>query len=172
MEASRPAPERPVHVAARQAANSEPTGVVHSDGAPRTGAARDVTPPDRALRDVAPREVGDGEAVRATSFLQRAALRRRLRYLRHRQEPALRELGELILEAHRRGETRPAALGAKLAALEQMVSERERLERALDERRELLVLREPGITVCPSCATLHGSEDRFCPHCATPTRKA
>lgn len=172
MEASRPAPERPVRVASQRAATSEPTGLVQPDGAPPTDAPRDVAPVDRAPREGAPREVSDGDAVRATSFLQRAALRRRLRYLRQRQEPALREIGELVLESYRRGEQRPAALGAKLAALEQMVSERERLEQALDERRELLVLREPGITVCASCATLHGSEDRFCPQCAAPTRKA
>jgi hypothetical protein len=175
MEASRPAPGRPVHAARQHEGTSEPTGLVHSDGAAQTGAPkrdvalRDLAPRDVAPRDLAPHDAGDGEAVRATSFLQRAALRRRLRYLRRRQEPALRELGDLLLESHRRGEQRPATLGAKLAALEQMASESERLERALDERRELLVLREPGITVCASCATLHGSDDRFCPHCGTPT---
>jgi rubrerythrin len=108
--------------------------------------------------------------VRATSFLERATLRRRLRYLRRRRELALRELGELVLESHRGGERSPE-LAAKLTSAEQIESESERLERALDERTELLVLREPGITVCGSCAALHGSEDRFCPHCGTPTRK-
>jgi RNA polymerase subunit RPABC4/transcription elongation factor Spt4 len=29
------------------------------------------------------------------------------------------------------------------------------------------VLREPGITTCSQCSTLHGSEDRFCPSCGT-----
>lgn len=156
MEASRPVSERTVRAAAPHAVPSEPTGVVQPDGTPR---------------DETPRDAGAVEDVRATSFLQRASLRRRLRYLRRRRELALRELGELVLESHRRGEQRSAELDAKLTSVEQIASESEQLERALDERQELVVLREPGITVCTSCATLHGSEDRFCPHCGTPTRK-
>jgi len=171
MEASRPVPERSVTAAAPQAVPLEPTGVVQPDGAPPPLAPRAGAPRDAAPRDGAPRDAGAGvgEEARATSFLERATLRRRLRYLRRRRELALRELGELVLQSHGRGERSPE-LGAKLTSAEQIASESERLERALDERTERLVLREPGITVCGSCAELHGSEDRFCPRCGTPAR--
>ena len=92
---------------------SEPTGVVQPDGTPPDG-----PPPDGPPRDGPPRDAGAVEDVRATSFLQRASLRRRLRYLRRRRELALRELGELVLESHRRGEQRSAELDAKLTSVE------------------------------------------------------
>jgi hypothetical protein len=112
----------------------------------------------------------DGPAARATSFLQRAPLRRRLRYLGRRRELALRELGGLVFDAHREGRDAGAPLAAKLAEIGRIEEECGRLEQALGERRELVLLREPGVTVCSNCSTLHGSEDRFCPHCATPVR--
>jgi hypothetical protein len=116
---------------------------------------------------------GDGGNDRATGFLQRASLRRRLRYLRRVRELGLRDLGSQVLSAHRRGEERDAALDAKLAELTKTEEECESLDRALDEHRELALLREPGIAVCPNCSAIHGSEDRFCPHCATavPSRR-
>ncbi|HEX2703794.1 MAG TPA: hypothetical protein VHM72_10230 [Solirubrobacteraceae bacterium] len=130
---------------------AEPTGVVEPDGDQRLAA--------------------DEEDVRATSFLQRATLRRRLRFLRRRRELALRELGDLVFESQRRGGEPAEALSAKLAALEEITAESERLEHALDEHTELLVLRAPGIATCVSCSTLHQSEDRFCPRCGTPAGK-
>ena len=42
------------------------------------------------------------------------------------------------------------------------------LEHALDDRRPLTELREPGVSVCSRCGALHGSEARFCPSCGTP----
>ena len=42
------------------------------------------------------------------------------------------------------------------------------LERALDDRRDILELREPGIAACPRCGALHGSDARFCPSCGVP----
>jgi len=114
------------------------------------------------------------DGVRATSFLQRAVLRRRVAYLRARREVALRELGGFVFETHRKGAEQAGVLADKLAALQTLDEERERLEQALGERRELPVLREPGITVCAHCGTLHGSGDRFCPSCGTapPKRSA
>jgi|GEM_PF-3214854 len=100
----------------------------------------------------------------ATSFLERARLRRRLAYLGRRRELALRELGSLVLESHRQGREN-AAVDAQLGALAALDDERERLERALGERRELALLREPGITSCPQCSTIHDSSARFCPGC-------
>jgi hypothetical protein len=54
---------------------------------------------------------------------------------------------------------------AKLSTLGRIDSELRALEGALRERRPLTVLREAGITACPRCAAIHGSEDRFCPNC-------
>jgi NADH pyrophosphatase NudC (nudix superfamily) len=149
---------------------AEPTGVVQPDAV--TPAAVPAEPPGVVGPDGAKRVAGGDDGVRATSFLQRAALRRRLRYLRRRRELALRELGDLVFDSHQRREASPAGLAAKLASMEQNAAESEQLARALDERTELRVLREPGIAACASCAMLHGSEDRFCPQCGTPTRKA
>jgi hypothetical protein len=143
MEASRPAPKPRAGVTA-SAAPAEPV----------TGAEPVVVE-------------GDAGDDRASGFLQRASLRRRLRYLRRVRELALRDLGAQVLGAHRRGEERDAALDAKLADLTKTDEECESLERALDEHHELALLREPGIAVCPNCSAIHGSEDRFCPQCAT-----
>jgi hypothetical protein len=112
------------------------------------------------------------ESVQAAGFLQRASLRRRLLFLRRSHDVALRDLGGFVYEAHRQGEPRPALLGEKLAALDALDGERQTLERALDDRQELVVLHEPGITACPQCSTIHGSDARFCPGCGIPTRRA
>jgi NADH pyrophosphatase NudC (nudix superfamily) len=110
----------------------------------------------------------NGDGVRATSFLQRAPLRRRLAHLRRRRELALRDLGGLVYESHRRGEEHPELVSAKLTALDAIDEERDALEQALDDHRELLVLREPGITVCAHCGAIHDSDAKFCPNCGTP----
>src|SRR6185295_15482785 len=39
------------------------------------------------------------------------------------------------------------------------------LEEALGEKRDITELREPGITACARCGTLHGSDANFCPSC-------
>ena len=53
----------------------------------------------------------------------------------------------------------------KVAALAAVDGELRALEEALGERRAITELREPGITACPRCGTLHGSDARFCPSC-------
>jgi len=55
--------------------------------------------------------------VGATSFLQRAVIRRRVRFLRRSRELALHDLGGFTFEVHRLGEPRDEILAAKLAAL-------------------------------------------------------
>jgi hypothetical protein len=114
----------------------------------------------------APPPDASAENGQATSFLERARLRRRLSFLRRRRELALREVGGLALEAHRLGTEGPA-LAVQLAALVELEEERVKLEHALDQRQELAVLREPGLTACPQCSTIHGSEANFCPNCGT-----
>jgi hypothetical protein len=108
-------------------------------------------------------------AVAATGFLQRAVLRRRVRFLRRRRELALHDLGGFAFESHRLGEPRDELLGEKLAALDALDDELATLQRALDLREELAVLREPGIASCPECSTIHDSAANFCPSCGRPT---
>jgi ribosomal protein L32 len=163
MEGSNPAPRRRTRAAGANAAPSE-------EGAP--GLVEDGTP--GLVVDGAPAVVADGtsevvEQAGATSFMQRAPLRRRLRYLSRRREVALRDLGGFVFESHRQGEEQPGLIADKLGALRAIDDEREQLERALDQRREVIALREPGISVCAECSTLHGSEANFCPHCGTAT---
>jgi hypothetical protein len=101
----------------------------------------------------------------ATSFIQRAVIRRRVRFLRRRRELALYDLGGFLFESHRLGEPREDLLAEKLVALSALDDELAVLQRALDLREELAVLHEPGIAACPQCGTLHDSAANFCPHC-------
>jgi len=116
---------------------------------------------------------GAGDAldggVRATSFLERALLRRRLRYLVRRRELALHDLGGFVFEAHRLGVSRPDLQSEKLAVLDAIDKEVAELQHALAAREELRVLHEPGIASCPQCRTIHDSAANFCPGCGRPT---
>ena len=98
-------------------------------------------------------------------FLERGGLRRRLRFLRKTRELAYRDLGGLMFELHRMGGQREDLLRGKLVTLERIDTELRAIEDALHERRGVTVLREAGVTACPRCAAIHGSEDRFCPAC-------
>jgi ribosomal protein L40E len=104
------------------------------------------------------------------SFRQRGRLRRRLRYLRRVRELGFRDLGGLVFDQHRFSQVNDALVRGKLAALGAVDAELRALEHALDDRRPLTELREPGISVCSRCGALHGSEARFCPSCGTPVR--
>jgi rubrerythrin len=110
----------------------------------------------------------DGDGARATSFIERAILRRRLRFLQRRRELALHDLGGFVFEAHRQGEVREELTGEKLAAIAAIDAELETLQRALDVREELTVLREPGVASCPQCGTIHDSGANYCPSCGRP----
>ncbi len=63
------------------------------------------------------------------------------------------------------GRSRQDLLDAKLGALGAVDQELRALERALDDRRPIHELREPGISSCARCGALHDSEANFCPHC-------
>jgi hypothetical protein len=101
------------------------------------------------------------------SFRQRGRLRRRLRYLRRVRELGFRDLGGLVFDQHRFSQVNEALVHGKLAALAAVDHELRALEIALDDRRSLTELREPGISVCSRCGALHGSDARFCPSCGT-----
>jgi hypothetical protein len=124
-----------------------------------TNEATDVSPPPRG-------------PAHAPSFLDRVPLRRRMQYLRRRRELALRDLGGFVFEEHHQGEDRADLRTEKLDALDALEGELHTIEQALDDRRELLILREPGIASCPHCATIHGSEANFCPNCGVATATA
>jgi hypothetical protein len=109
---------------------------------------------------------------RATGFMQRAMLRRRVRFLCRRRELALHDLGGFVFETHRLGEARDDLLTEKLAALSALDAELATLQQALELREELAVLHEPGIASCPQCATIHDSSAKYCPACGRPTAGA
>jgi hypothetical protein len=98
-------------------------------------------------------------------FGSRGRARRRARFLRRARELAYRDLGGLVFNLHRFGQRNDALVLAKLGTLTRIDSELRAIEDVLRERRPLTVLREAGITACPRCAAIHGSEDRFCPNC-------
>jgi hypothetical protein len=103
------------------------------------------------------------------SWLTRGRLRRRLRYLRSARELGLRDLGGLVFDLHRFERERPDLVKAKLDALAELDAERRRLEDVLGDRREVDVLREPGLASCAACGALLASDARFCSNCGKPT---
>jgi hypothetical protein len=104
----------------------------------------------------------------ATSFRDRARVRRRLRYLRQTRELAFRDLGGFVFDSRRFDRRRDDIVEAKLKGLIAMDRELRALETALDERQEIMLLHEPGITVCPRCGAIHGSDANFCSGCGLP----
>jgi ribosomal protein L40E len=101
------------------------------------------------------------------SFRDRGRLRRRLRYLRRVRELGFRDLGGLAFDLHRFARRNDELVLGKLAALDAVDRELRAIERVLDERRDIIELREPGVAACPRCGALHGSDARFCPQCGT-----
>src|SRR4051812_22137016 len=100
-----------------------------------------------------------------TTWRARGRARRRLRYLRAARELALRDLGGLVFELHRQSRERADLVAAKLDALTELDRERHTLEDALDDRRDVDVLRLPGLASCPRCGPLLASGARFCSGC-------
>jgi hypothetical protein len=109
-------------------------------------------------------EAPDPAAPRPT-FRNRGRLRRRLRFLRRVRELGFRDLGGLVFDQHRFGRPDEALVRGKVAALTAVDVELRALERALRDHRDITELREPGLSACPRCGTLHGSDARFCPSC-------
>lgn len=123
-----------------------------------------VQPPAEPLpAGVAPEDV----APARPSFRDRARLRRRLRYLRRVRELGFRDLGGLAFDLHRFRRRNDELVLGKLAALDAVDRELRAIERVLDERRDIIELREPGVAACPRCGALHSSDANFCPQCGT-----
>lgn len=110
-------------------------------------------------------EPQDGAPSESPGFQSRGRARRRARFLRKARELAYRDLGGLVFNLHRFGQRNDALVLAKLTTLGQIDAELRAIEATLAERRSITVLREAGITACPRCAAIHGSEDSFCPNC-------
>jgi hypothetical protein len=102
------------------------------------------------------------------SFRDRGRLRRRLRYLRRVRELGFRDLGGLVFDQHRFNRPNEELVRGKLAALQAVDTELRALEALLDDPRPIHELREPGISACVRCGTLHGSDAHFCPTCGLP----
>jgi hypothetical protein len=102
----------------------------------------------------------------APSLRERSQIRRRVRYLRRLRELQLRDLGGFLLEQRRREHENPQVLQTKLGGAAETDRELRALEDALEQRRPLREVREPGVGgACSSCGTVHGSADRFCSWC-------
>lgn len=132
------------------------------------GAGRETQQTPVAAADAPAAPVAGVDAPAAPGdpgFLERGGLRRRLRFLRKTRELAYRDLGGLVFEMHRLGQQREDLLASKLATLQRIDTELRAVEETLRQRRGVTVLREAGVTACPRCAAIHGSEDRFCPAC-------
>jgi hypothetical protein len=108
------------------------------------------------------------DAAPSNGFLARGQLRRRLRYVRRAREVALRDLGGLVFDLHRFQSDRTDLVDQKLAALSAIDAEMRGLAAELDDRRDITVLREPGLASCPRCGALHASDARFCSTCGLP----
>jgi hypothetical protein len=110
-------------------------------------------------------EPPDPTAPPTPSFRNRGRLRRRLRFLRRVRELGFRDLGGLVFDQHKFHQPNEELVRGKLAALAAVDAELRALEHALAERRDITELHEPGVSACPRCGTLHGSDARFCPSC-------
>jgi hypothetical protein len=102
----------------------------------------------------------------APGLRERGQMRRRVRYLRKLRELQLRDLGGFLVEQARLGRENPRVVEAKLAGAVATDRELRALEQALEERRPLREVREPGVGgACSACGTVHGSGDRYCSWC-------
>jgi hypothetical protein len=161
--------ERP---AAEQAATDAPTEVQPAAGAGAEAAAPTATEDAAATEETAHANAPAGQdpAPGSPSFRHRGRLRRRLRYLRRVRELGFRDLGGLVFDQHRFSQVNEELVRGKVNALAAIDTELRALEHALEDRRPITELREPGISVCPRCGGLHGSEARYCPSCGVAFR--
>jgi hypothetical protein len=144
----------------------QPTTVKPSAGEPASAA------PDPAAAQpttVQPAAGVPGEAPpepRRPGFRERGQLRRRLRYLRKLRELQVRDLGGLVFDLRRFERKRDDLVAQKIDQIRACDDELRAIEVAIEERRDLRDVREPGIGgTCPRCFAIYGSTDRFCGNC-------
>jgi hypothetical protein len=169
----------PLQVIRRRRA--EPPAAELDAGQPATDAPTEVQPTADAGADAPATEqteetaaanapAGQDPIPARPSFRHRGRLRRRLRYLRRIRELGFRDLGGLVFDQHRFSQANEELVRSKVNALAAVDQELRALEHALDDHRPITELREPGISVCPRCGGLHGSEARYCPSCGVAFR--
>jgi hypothetical protein len=151
LDAGQPATEAPTEV--------QPTADAGANAAASDQPASDATAP-----------AGQDAAPSSPSFRHRGRMRRRLRYLRRVRELGFRDLGGLVFDQHRFAQANEELVRGKVNALAAVDQELRTLEHALADRRPITELREPGISFCPRCGGLHGSEARYCPSCGVAFR--
>jgi len=128
--------------------------------------AAPASPPAHPEPAPAEQPVAHAPAPRRPGFRARGRMRRRLRYLRKLRELQVRDLGGLVFDLRRFGRAREDLLTQKVDQIRACDDELRALETALDERRDLRDMREPGIGgTCPRCFALYGSADKFCANC-------
>jgi ribosomal protein L40E len=147
-------------------AGQETQATVVAPPVPADATAEHV-PPAATAEPVPAGLTADDVAPGRPSFRDRGRLRRRMRYLRSVRELGFRDLGGMVFDLHRFTRRNDELVLAKLAALDAVDRELRAIERVLDERRDIIELREPGVAACPRCGALHGSDARFCPQCGT-----
>src|SRR3954452_20943188 len=112
--------------------------------------------------------MSDSGSTKPTA-LQRGQMRRRLRHQQRIREALLLDLGALVFELHRQGRREPELLQAKAAEVSAVDNEVRALAEALEADATLHML-SPGVSgTCANCGGLLSTEDRFCPHCGTPS---
>jgi ribosomal protein L40E len=144
------------------------TGSGPADSTAAGTQAGSTPPPPGESAPAEAEPAGQEPAAGKPSFRHRGRMRRRLRYLRRVRELGFRDLGGLVFDQHRFTRPNPELVGAKLGALAAVDAELRALEHALADRRPITELREPGVSVCPRCGALHGSDAHFCPSCGAP----
>jgi hypothetical protein len=145
-----------------------PPGAEQPSGEGQQPAAEGQQPAGEGEQATSELPAGQEPIPERPSFRQRGRLRRRLRYLRRVRELGYRDLGGLVFDQHKFAHTNEELVRSKITALAAVDAELRALEHVLDDRRPLTELREPGVSVCPRCGALHGSEARYCPSCGVP----
>jgi hypothetical protein len=153
------APTREFQTLPAHASATPPNGGLSPSPTGGEGSSAGVAPP-AAADPFAP----DPLAAQ-TTFRDRGRLRRRLRYLRRVRELAFRDLGGLVFELHRFDRQREDLLSAKLGTLTAIDRELRALEIVLDDPGEVTILREAGVSSCPRCGAVHGTDAHFCSSC-------
>jgi hypothetical protein len=124
------------------------------------------TAPVRADGSPLPAGVTPEDLERRSGAGRRGKLRRRARFLRRARELALRDLGGLVYEAHRRDQDGGKVVKEKVQHLGVIDAELQGLEAELGTPRGETVLREPGVGgTCSRCGELHASDAQFCSRC-------
>jgi hypothetical protein len=124
------------------------------------------TAPVRADGSPLPAGVAPEDLERRSGAGRRGKLRRRVRFLRRARELALRDLGGLVYEAHRRDQDGGKVVKEKVQHLGVIDEELLGLEAELGTPRGETVLREPGVGgTCRRCGELHASDAHFCSRC-------